>query len=260
MNPYRTTHLLFFSPTHSSAKIARAIAAGTHSGKLIETDLTYDTSHSTIDIKEDLVILAAPVYRGRVAPVAAERFKRILGNDTPAILAVVYGNRAYEDALIELRDMATHIGLVPLAAGTFIGEHSYSTPHMPIAAGRPDAQDLDKARFLGETAMEKQNTGDGIDTLKVNGNYPYKSVPDINASSPECTDRCISCGMCIQVCPTQAISFDHDEKIIVTDKESCICCCACVKGCPVAGRVYATPFAKYLYENFSTRREPELFL
>ena len=43
-------------------------------------------------------------------------------SQTPAVLVVVYGNRAYDDALLELSDIATGAGFVPLAAGAFVGE------------------------------------------------------------------------------------------------------------------------------------------
>ena len=55
---------------------------------------------------------------------------------------VVYGNRDYEDALLELSDRAKDWGLTPVAAGAFIGEHSYSRPSLPVAEGRPDEDDL----------------------------------------------------------------------------------------------------------------------
>lgn len=62
---------------------------------------------------------------------------------------MVYGNRDYEDALLELRDTVASLGFTPLSAGAFIGEHSYSTAEMPVAAGRPDATDLQTARTFG---------------------------------------------------------------------------------------------------------------
>lgn len=149
MNEFSTNHLVFFSPTHTSAKIARAIGEGIGMGRRIETDLTLDESDSPIEINDSLTVIAAPVYGGRVAPVALQRIKRLKGNNSPAIVVVVYGNRDYEDALLELRDTVASLGFTPLSAGAFIGEHSYSTAEMPVAAGRPDATDLQIARTFG---------------------------------------------------------------------------------------------------------------
>ena len=155
MNEFSTNHLVFFSPTHTSAKIARAIGEGIGMGRRIETDLTLDESDSPIEINDSLTVIAAPVYGGRVAPVALQRIKRLKGNNSPAIVVVVYGNRDYEDALLELRDTVASLGFTPLSAGAFIGEHSYSTAEMPVAAGRPDATDLQIARTFGADSLKK---------------------------------------------------------------------------------------------------------
>ena len=90
--------------------------------------------------------IAVPVYAGRVAPIALQRIRRLKGENAPVVLVAVYGNRDYEDALVELRDETTCLGFTPLAAGAFIGEHSYSRPGMPVAEGRPDANDLKRRK------------------------------------------------------------------------------------------------------------------
>jgi hypothetical protein len=126
------THLIFFSPTQTSAKIARAIGEGIGMGRRMETDLTLDEQTSPIEMNGELCVIAVPVYGGRVAATALQRLQRLKGNGSPAILVVVYGNRDYEDALLELRDTAVQLGFVPLTAGAFIGEHSFSTPESGI--------------------------------------------------------------------------------------------------------------------------------
>lgn len=123
-------------------------------GRRIETDLTLDESDTPIEINDSLTVIAAPVYGGRVAPTALQRIKRLKGNNSPAIVVVVYGNRDYEDALLELRDTAVSLGFTPLAAGAFIGEHSYSTAEMPVAAGRPDDKDLQIASQFGKDCLK----------------------------------------------------------------------------------------------------------
>ena len=97
MATFQTTHIVYFSPTHTSEKIARAIGEGIGMERRIETDLTLDEGTSPIEIKDSLTILAAPVYGGRVAPIALQRMKRLKGTNAPVILVAVYGNRDYED-------------------------------------------------------------------------------------------------------------------------------------------------------------------
>ena len=223
-----TTHIVFFSPTHTSAKIARAIGDGIGMERRIETDLTLDESITPIEIKNALTIIAVPVYAGRVAPIALQRIRRLKGENAPVVLVSVYGNRDYEDALVELRDETTRLGFTPLAAGAFIGEHSYSRPGMPVAEGRPDANDLQIAEQFGK------------DCLK-------------------CTEECFACGECIEICPTHAIYLNQEGKI-ETEIAKCIKCCACVKECPNGARIFDTPYTPMLHEKCAARREPELFL
>ncbi|SHJ61949.1 hypothetical protein SAMN02745216_01985 [Desulfatibacillum alkenivorans DSM 16219] len=62
---------------------------------------------------------------------------------------VTYGNREYQDALLELHDIAAEQGFIPVAGGAFVAEHSYSLPSRPIAHGRPDANDIAAAKDFG---------------------------------------------------------------------------------------------------------------
>ena len=45
-------------------------------------------------------------------------------------------------------------------------------------------------------------------------------------------DNCKKCQMCIQDCPTGAITFDYDNDTIVRDKEKCLRCSICYQTCP----------------------------
>lgn len=263
MTKYTTTRIVFFSPTHTSARIARAIGEGIGMGRRIETDLTLDESETPIDIREELVVIAVPVYGGRIAPVALQRIKRLRGHQSPAILVAVYGNRDYEDALLELRDTAIELGFTPLSAAAFIGEHSYSRPDLPIAAGRPDEVDLQQASRFGADSLKKLET-QGFEaltshTLYVKGNFPYKPFALRSSDVPSCNHLCCACGICIEVCPTHALRLNEAGDAIETDKERCIKCCACVKECPNGARTLCPPFAQILHEKCNDRKEPELF-
>lgn len=259
MKTYASNHLVFFSPTHTSAKIARAIGEGIGMGRRIEVDLTTDEGNSLIEIKNSITVIAVPVYAGRVAPTALQRLHRLRGTNAPTILIAVYGNRDYEDALVELRNEITLLGFTPLTAGAFIGEHSYSRPNMPIAAGRPDSVDLQIAEKLGKDSLSKLEQVNSLNEFFIKGNIPYRNVGPSTPAAPVCTDECFACGECIEVCPTHAIVLSN-EGIIETEVTQCIKCCACVKECPNEARVFNTPYTPMLHEKCATRREPELFL
>lgn len=259
---YQNIHLIYFSPTHTSAKIAYAISEGLEAESLTESDITHEALKEPLLIGDDeLVIVAAPVYGGRVAEMAMERIRMFQGHDTPVVPVVVYGNRDYEDALKELCDVLVGQGFVPVSAGAFIGEHSYSRKEMPIAAGRPDVDDLSKALQFGHDTLNKLDDVvalSNMPVLEVKGNVPYKVK---GASTPQApvTDEelCTQCEYCIDVCPVEAISIVDDR--MFSDPVFCIKCCACVKECPEGARSFDTPYTAMLHKNFSARREPELF-
>lgn len=263
---YKQVHLIYFSPTHTSARVARAVAEGTGIETIVVTDLTYGIPEIKPDPADTLTVLAAPVYGGRVAETAVERLGVLRASGAPVISLVVYGNRDYEDALLELTDLARHAGYTPLAAGAFIGEHSYSRPDtgMPLAQGRPDTADLAAAREFGQACMRKLERIDDnpafLAPLSVKGNFPYKVKGKATPAAPSTrNEACIRCGNCIGLCPTDAIEMNEQEEI-VSDILRCIKCCACVKECPEGARYFDTPYTAMLFQHFKARREPEVFL
>lgn len=258
---YTSVSVVYYSPTRTSKKIAESIAKGITSEKFDVIDLTTDIDTDIIEISTDWVILASPVYAGRIPVEAVERFKRIKaerkdGNKTKAIVAVVYGNRDYDDALLELKNLAESLELVPVSGGAFIGEHSFSRELMPVGGGRPDEKDLEIAKNFGKNTLETIKGGINKE-LSVKGNMPYCNHMEIPPVCPESTEHCNNCGKCISVCPVHAITLVDNK--IVTDAEKCTLCCACVKMCPNKARVFDTPFTKMLFDNCKTRREPELY-
>lgn len=82
---------------------------------------------------DDLVLFGVPVYGGRIPSPAVQTLRRMQGSRTPAVLVAAYGNREYDDALLELADIAAANGFIPFAAAALIAEHSIMHS---VAAGR----------------------------------------------------------------------------------------------------------------------------
>ena len=250
-------HLIYFSPTHTSKQVAEAIVHGTGIKNILPVNVTLQTTGEAVIPASALAIIVVPVYGGRVAPLAMERLQNIRGLDTPTVLVVVYGNRAYEKALMELDAFALPHGLKVIAGATFIGEHSYSTDEHPIAAGRPNDSDLALATEFGKKIIEKIKTATGPDTL-----YPI----DVRAikrprqpRTPWVKDEslCTHCGLCVVHCPAGAITKGDELNV---DETKCIKCCACVKVCPRNAKVYDTPFAALLSDCFKKQKQPQTIL
>ena len=271
-------HLITFSPTQTSKQVGEAIVRGTGITEVIHQDLTHPERPLQEVPGDALAIVAVPVYGGRVAPLAIKRLEQLKGNNTPAILIVVYGNRAYEKALQELDAFVSQRGFKVIGAGTFIGEHSYSTECYPIATGRPDKEDITFAISFGEQikkkiveAVDLEHLYE-VDVLKIprpkqpvwpmlkfihrimkwkKQGTPLPRTPKVNA------DLCKHCGLCVSVCPNSAIEIGNECHTIV---ERCIKCCACVKSCTCQARTFDTPFAPLLAENFKKRKENKILL
>jgi ferredoxin len=264
---FNTLKLIYFSPTKTTLTVLQGIADGIGAHTVGHIDLTPPgaIAKALSDVGDDIAVIGVPVYSGRVPMDAVERFKRIKAAAVPAIIVVVYGNREYEDALLELKNLASGAGFTPIAGGAFIGEHSFSNPDMPIAPGRPDADDLKKARELGAVIrknMAHRHASDAMPPLTVPGSFPYRERPRAVPIAPMTQEAlCTGCGTCAGVCPSAAITVDGG---VETEATACIKCCACVKYCPTTARTMADErmqgIRKKLFTNCSARKEPEVFL
>ena len=262
-----STKLIYFSPTQTTRKVIEGIAQGVQIAPVEHIDLTPPptTMQKLVEMYEELAIIGSPVYAGRLPAEVISRFRRLRGNDTPAVIVVVYGNRAYEDALLELRDLVLDLGFNPVAAVAFIGEHSYSSNVTPVAVGRPDMEDLIEAKEFGKMIHEKiRNISklDGMVSLQVPGNFPYKELRMLSGITPLTQEiMCSNCATCASVCPTAAIAVGDT---VISDSRLCIRCCACIKSCPTGARIMADSRIKQLSEwlttNCSKRKEPEIYL
>jgi len=258
---------VYFSPTGTTNKILEGIIHGFQANIVEYINLTIPVvkTQDFVINRDDFAIIGVPVYAGRIPRIAAERLKQIKADKTPATIIVVYGNREYEDALLELSDLVKEVGFIPVAAGAFIGEHSYSTTATPIAVGRPDAEDLVQARYFGAMIRKKMGEMQSLDTtaaLPLPGNFPYKDYGAWPEMSPIILeDLCNLCGECTAVCPTGAITVDTN---VMTDRKQCIMCCACVKSCPIKARVIEEPLikqiAQWLSTSFQERKAPDIFV
>jgi len=264
---FKKVKLIYFSPTNTTKTTLENIARGMQIEPVEHVSLTPPKTRE-VNFKgapDELAIIGTPVYGGRVPLAALDRLKGFKANGTPAVIVVVYGNREFEDALLELTNLATEAGFTPVAGGAFIGEHSFSNDETPIATGRPDANDRKKAREFGEAVIKKLSDLKDIkavDPIQVPGNAPHRERGASNDLSPVSDPEiCILCGTCASVCPTGAVEVGDE---VVTDGEVCILCCACVKNCPTEARLMEAPailkVAKWLNTNFNQRKEPALFL
>ena len=193
---------------------------------------------------EDVCIIAAPAYGGRVPETAVTRLKQIQGNGAKAVLIAVYGNREFDDTLVELQDIAGECGFTPIAGVGAVAEHSLVHK---FGAGRPDAQDIEELNQFASSILEVINCGTTL-PLELPGNRPYKEFGG-SSVRPLTNENCVKCKLCAWQCPVEAISEAEPH---LTDNEKCISCMRCISVCPNDAR-YLDP---EIIEAFSQKLAP----
>lgn len=248
---------VYFSGTGTTRRTVERIAGGIASRLNLPAE-SVDFSRPAVRQEtlgfgeKDLVVFGTPVYAGRVPNVLLPFLQeRIVGGGALAVPVVLFGNRNYDDALIELRNILAADGMHPIAAGAFVGEHSFSRV---LGADRPNAEDK---VLMDEFAARVAELAAGLDaapvkSVAVRGQEPLRPyyTPRDRAGNPinilkvkPKTDlsRCGGCGLCADLCPMGSI----DPADVSAVRGICIKCCACVKGCPTGAKFFDD--AGYLY-------------
>ena len=251
-------HIVWFSATGTTRLITGLIAEQFAAESVVKYDITKSMLDDDIHIgSNDLLIAGMPVYSGRIPAIAVHKLNKFKGNKTPAVIACVYGNRDYDDALLELKDILQTTGFTIISAGAFIAQHSIFPS---VGALRPDKKDKEIIAAFGEKSASLISALDNINNLpdiQVKGNRPYKT-PQRIPLTPKANRKCNKCGACVKTCPTNAILALNPK---ITFGSKCIACARCIALCPqqakhFRGILYLIAGNMFIKAN-SGRKEPE---
>lgn len=250
-------YAMYFSPTGGTKKAVDILAG--ELGTFWEMDFSLPGKPYELYRFEpgDVCIIGVPSFGGRVPETALRSLTKVRAKGAAAVVVVSYGNRAYEDTLLELRKAMEGCGFKVIAAVAAVTEHSIMHQY---GTGRPDDKDRKELKAMAEKIKKKLLKPDSWKDFFVPGRYPYKefhSIPMV----PEAGGNCKRCGLCAASCPAEAISRVNPEK---TDGDRCISCMRCVSICPEHERkvnkmlVFAASMK--LKKACSGRKDNELFL
>ncbi|MDR0570282.1 MAG: EFR1 family ferrodoxin [Clostridiales Family XIII bacterium] len=245
----------YFSATGNTEKVTMTVAkrvAVELAAPLRRVNLTFPSVRKApFDIPENSVlVMGFPVYAGRLPNLLLEYVSNIKGSNVIGVPIVTYGNRSFDDGLIELRNLMENGGIKTISAGAFVGEHAFS---QILAKGRPDVDDLRLADELGhKTASLIKSGWEHKGPVKVEGQDPVRpyyqprdrhGAPiDIRKVKPVTTaGACVDCKLCAIICPMGSINHEN----VFETPGICIKCCACEKNCPTGAKHFDD--AGYLY-------------
>ncbi len=234
--------ILSFSPTNTTKKVCLAVAMGMGAKDPKIMDMTRPDLRRAIAAEPDRVmadidhlIVGAPVYFGKLPAQAADCIESIKGNGKGATAIVVYGNRDYGVALQRMVEILLKNGFTVMAAAAFIGQHSYADI-VPVAMGRPDKADLEKAYGLG---MDSSSVSKGLalEDIPLQSDFFSRSDRYMPLKPAFIPELCIQCGICADCCPMGILSPDTGSCLSRAAEERCIGCMACVFNCAQKARI-----------------------
>lgn len=223
MNKYR----IIFSPTGGTEKVAKAITKKW--GNVEDIDLSIaNKDYNDISLaNDDMAVIAMPSFGGLAPQLALDRLAKIKANNCKCVIVTVYGNRAYEDTLVQMEDYAIKAGFNVIAAISAVAEHSILHQY---ATSRPDENDCNKLAEFGIQILAKAEKKDYSEPI-IPGNRPYKKAGA--GMVPKAGNSCTACGLCADKCPAGAIDKSNPR---IINKSKCISCMRCIAVCPKQAR------------------------
>lgn len=247
--------LLIFSPTGSTRRVVTRIGNAL-CRKIAQVDLMRQNIEKHVFKEHDFVVVGVPVYGGRVPALALQALRNFRGTATPVVSLVSYGNRAIDDALLELNDLLNEQSFKILGSAAFVAQHSIANE---IGKGRPDSEDHYEIEEFVTSILDKYKKIPKADwqEITVPGNHPYKETKQ-SSIVPQMNEQCVKCKVCISKCPVGAISPEG------TDPGKCFLCMRCIAVCPRKARElpaeYRNRVLEYLKQTCPERNNNLVFI
>lgn len=246
----------YFSPTEGTKRAVELLVQHlTQNPQYLDLTRRKLRREKKIFSPQELLVAAAPVYRGQLPVLEDKLFSNLKGNHTPCVIMAAYGNRHYDDTLSQMQRILEERGFVCIGAIAPIIPHIYSDK---LGVGRPNEQD--EAIFKKFAVLIKKRIEEGEKQGFISVKVPGNPMPDKKEMKvlPQIFDKekCTGCQVCVQKCPVYAISKDTLE----VDEDKCISCMRCALLCKKSARTFNySKIQEHLEKEFLVPREVEFF-
>ncbi len=176
---------VYFSPTGMTERVVKHM--GESFGSMENIDLSRRDMKNH-EMEQGFLHCRSSVLRRTCSGNCDRETSENKGDRTPAFCWLHMAERAYEDTLMELKDVLEAQGFVCFGAAAMVAEHSIA--HQ-IEAGRPSAQDYDELDTFA--AEVKERLKGNVCPVEVPGNRPYKEYK-VLPMDIQVSDECMGCG------------------------------------------------------------------
>jgi ferredoxin len=186
------------------------------------------------------LLIGSPVYRSLAVPPVMAFIDTLPETEHAwAVPFVTYGKACSGVALWQMAMALQDKGFQIAAAAKVVAVHSlmWQSEH-PEAEGRPNADDLQQVRRLADLLLSQFSTGtptalvpDALDYQPEALAAECKSAigqPWMNIPKTVDGDACTACGICVDVCPADAIALNPGPEF----GSDCFDCFNCIRLCP----------------------------
>lgn len=190
--------------------------------------------------------LGSPVYVDHAMPQIMQFIDALPCGDSTAAVAVPFVTWGAVCSGVALPEMAQGLkrkGWTTIAAAKVLAQHSSMWKSSePLAHGHPDATDMAQLESLVAGTLEKLAAETNPEALaaEVLNYLPQARAQEaweksltkaklmLGEHQPQ-RERCDGCGLCVELCPVGALSWEDGYPVV---SECCVRCHQCTRHCP----------------------------
>ncbi|TFF98211.1 MAG: 4Fe-4S dicluster domain-containing protein [Promethearchaeota archaeon] len=231
--------MIIFSATNNTQKIGQEIKKQLEElgAKItIYNIANRETRTKALKINNyDGIIFGFPIYAWRSPKPVRAWISKLSGENELCAMFFTYGGIQVGVAHYDTKRLLEQQGLRVIASAEFVSKHTYNLGGWDLNVDRPNKVDLDVAREYARLILNRF-TGEDQSISKIPNPHISKRIldkvklsVDLGIKTPKFDEeKCNSCGICENICPTGAINYER-KKI---DRKKCIKCYRCIHHCP----------------------------